>query len=62
MNEHTWEEIESQEDQCERLVYELSEELREYDEDSEPWNLCHQELCDAENELVYWQRCKEDYE
>lgn len=59
MNDHTWEEIEANEDLAERLVHELSNELSTYEEESEEWYSVHYELCDAENELTYWQLQRE---
>jgi len=41
-------------DVAERHVHGLTEELREYDEDSTAWQLVYEELADVEAELDFY--------
>lgn len=51
----SFEEAQAQIDFWSRQVYELQEELNEYDEDSEEWYSVQNELNDAENELYFYE-------
>lgn len=60
-NEEEYERLQYDEDQAQRRVHELSDEIREYEEETEEWYSVLHELHDAENELTYIRHCLEDF-